>query len=111
MLLAGRPDLPAATCPRRRQMSRSEAKELGDFIDPGQAGLVIVGESQVEDAIKHHVTRAEKQMAKELDVDPKNIGKTLHDRRTALRRRSPSARRHLSTSEMDTACPVRPLIR
>jgi hypothetical protein len=46
MLLAGRPDLPAATCPRRRQMSRSEAKELGDFIDPGQAGLVIVGEEQ-----------------------------------------------------------------
>jgi len=50
-------------------MSRSEAKELGDFIDPGQAGLVIVGESKIEDAIKHAVTRAEKQTAKELDVD------------------------------------------
>jgi hypothetical protein len=57
--------------PQRRQMSRSEAKELGDFIDPGQAGLVIVGESKVEDAIKHAVTRAEKQTTKELDVSPK----------------------------------------
>ena len=58
-------------------MSRSEAKELGDFIDPGQAGLVIVGESKVEDAIKKAVTRAEKQTAQELDVDPKDIDKTL----------------------------------
>ena len=52
-------------------MSRSEAKELGDFIGPGQAGLVIVGESKVEDAIKKAVTRAEKQTAKELDVPPR----------------------------------------
>jgi uncharacterized membrane protein len=58
-------------------MSRSEAKELGDFIDPGQAGLVIVGESKVEDAIKKAVTRAEKQTAKELDVPPKDVDKAL----------------------------------
>jgi len=58
-------------------MSRSQAKQLGDFIDPGQAGLIIVGESKVEDAIKNSVTRAEKQTAQELDVDPKDIDKTL----------------------------------
>jgi uncharacterized membrane protein len=60
-----------------RGMSRSEAKELGDFIDPGQAGLVVVGESKVEEAISKAVTRAEKQTAKELGVDPKDIDKTL----------------------------------
>ena len=60
-------------------MSRSEAKELGDFIDPGQAGLVIVGESKVEDAMKHAVTRAEKQTAQELDVDPKDVDKALQE--------------------------------
>ena len=27
-------------------MSRSQAKQLGDFIDPGQAGLVVVGEAR-----------------------------------------------------------------
>lgn len=59
-------------------MSRSDAKELGDFIDPGQAGLVVVGESKVQQAIKKAVTRAEKQTAKELDVDPKDVDKTLH---------------------------------
>jgi uncharacterized membrane protein len=58
-------------------MSRAEAKQLGDFIDPGQAGLIVVGESKIEEAIKKAVTRAEKQTAQELDVDPKNIDKTL----------------------------------
>jgi len=62
-----------------RGMSRSEVKELGDFIDPGQAGLVIVGESKVEDAIKHAVTRAEKQTAQELDVNPKDVDKALQE--------------------------------
>lgn len=60
-------------------MSRSEAKELGDFIDPGQAGLIVVGESKVEEAIKNAVTGAEKQTAKELDVDPKDLDKALQE--------------------------------
>lgn len=60
-------------------MSRSEAKELGDLIDPGEAGLVVVGENKVQDAIKHAVTRAEKRTAKALDVSPKDIDRTLQD--------------------------------
>src|SRR5215475_4422196 len=32
-------------------MSRASVKELGEFIDPGHAGLVVVGESKVESAI------------------------------------------------------------
>jgi uncharacterized membrane protein len=58
-------------------MSRSRAKELGDFIDPGEAGLVVVGESKIEEAIQQAVTKAEKEMAEELDVSPKDIDKTL----------------------------------
>src|SRR6202046_236639 len=60
-------------------MSRSDAKVLGDFIDPGQAGLVVVGENKVQDAIKHAVARAEKQTAKELAVNPKDIDRTLQE--------------------------------
>jgi hypothetical protein len=70
-------------------MPRSEAKQLGDFIGPGQAGLVTVGESKVEDAIQHDVTRAEKQTAKELDVDPEDVDKAckkLSRRRNRARR-------------------------
>jgi uncharacterized membrane protein len=58
-------------------MSRSDAQQLGDFIDPGQAALVVIGENKVEDAIKKAVTAAEKQTARDLDVDPKDIDKTL----------------------------------
>ena len=29
-------------------MSRARAKELGDFIDPGQAGLIVIGETTID---------------------------------------------------------------
>ena len=60
-------------------MSRSRAKELGDFIDPGEAGLLVVGESKVEAAIQKAVTRAEKRIAHQLNVDPKDVDKTLQE--------------------------------
>lgn len=60
-----------------RGMSRSRAKQLGDFIDPGQAGLIVVGESKVEQAVQQAVTRAEKETAESLDVSPKDIDQTL----------------------------------
>jgi uncharacterized membrane protein len=58
-------------------MSRSRARELGDLIDPGEAGLIVVGDSKLQSAIQKAVTRAEKETAQELDVDPKDIDKTL----------------------------------
>ena len=58
-------------------MSRSQAKDLGDFMDPGEAALIVVGEGKVEDAVKKAVTRAEKETAENLGVDPKDIDKTL----------------------------------
>jgi uncharacterized membrane protein len=60
-------------------MSRSRAKELGDFIDPGQAGLVVVGDTKIESAIQKAVTRAEKETAEELGVKPKDIDKVLQE--------------------------------
>jgi uncharacterized membrane protein len=60
-------------------MSRASVKELGDFIDPGQAGLVIVGESKIQDAIQNAVTGAEKETAEELGVDPKDIDRALKE--------------------------------
>jgi uncharacterized membrane protein len=60
-------------------MSRSRAKELGDFIAPGQAGLVVIGESKIEDAIQDVVTHAEKTTAEELGVDPKDIDRAMRE--------------------------------
>jgi len=57
-----------------REMSRSEARQPGDFTGPGQAGLDAVGGSKVEDAIRHAVTRTEKQTAQGLGADPEDLG-------------------------------------
>jgi uncharacterized membrane protein len=62
-----------------RGMSRSDVKELGDVIDDGQAALVIVGESKVEQAVEKAGLKAEKHVAKELDVSPKDIDEAVQE--------------------------------
>jgi uncharacterized membrane protein len=61
----------------RKGMSRSNVKELGNFIEPGQAGLVVVGESKVKDTIQNAVTRADKETAEELGVSAKDIDRAM----------------------------------
>jgi uncharacterized membrane protein len=65
-------------------MSRSDAKELGDFIDPGEAGLVVVGDSKIAVPLQRAVTRAEKQTSKDLDVSPKDVDKILEQSITEI---------------------------
>ena len=60
-------------------MSRASVKQLGDFIEPGHAGLVVVGEGKVEQAIQNAVSEAEKETAEELGVDPKDIDRALQE--------------------------------
>jgi uncharacterized membrane protein len=60
-------------------MSRSRAKELGEIIEPGQAALVVVGETRLADSIQKAVTKAERESVEELNVDPKDIDRTLHE--------------------------------
>src|SRR3974377_726930 len=67
-----------------RGMSRSDVKELGDVIDAGQAALLVVGESSVEAALQKAGLKAEKQVAKELDVRPKDIDKAVKEAATEL---------------------------
>jgi len=62
-----------------RGMSRADVKEFGDVIDDGQAALVIVGESTVEQAVEKAGLKAEKHVAKELDVSPKDIDKAVRE--------------------------------
>lgn len=60
-------------------ISRSGVKDLGDFIDPGQAALLVVGESKIEQAVQDAVKGAEKEVAEDLGVDPKDIDRALQD--------------------------------
>jgi uncharacterized membrane protein len=60
-----------------RGMSRADVKELGDIIDDGQAALVVVGESKIGQAVQKATLKAEKRIAKDLDVSPKDIDQAV----------------------------------
>jgi uncharacterized membrane protein len=67
-----------------RGMSRADVKELGDVIDQGQAALVVVGESTIEAALQNAGLKAEKQVAKDLDVNPKDIDAAVQEAASEL---------------------------
>jgi uncharacterized membrane protein len=54
-------------------MSRHDLKELGEQLDAGQAGLVVVGVSDMGAKIERAMKKAEKVQAKELKADPADI--------------------------------------
>lgn len=62
-----------------RGMSRADVKELGDIIDDGQAALVVVGESEVQQAVEKAARKAEKRVAKDLNVKPEDIHKAVRE--------------------------------
>jgi uncharacterized membrane protein len=50
-------------------MSRHDLKELGEQLDAGQAGLVVVGVADVESRIEHAMKKAQKIDRKQLKAD------------------------------------------
>ena len=56
-----------------RGISRSDVKELGELIDAGQAALLVVGASNLQDAIDKAALKAEKHIAKQLDVSTDDV--------------------------------------
>jgi uncharacterized membrane protein len=50
-----------------RGISRSDVKELGDLIDAGQAALLVIGASTLEQAIDDAQLKPDKHIAKQLD--------------------------------------------
>jgi uncharacterized membrane protein len=62
-----------------RGLSRSDVKELGELIDDGEAALLIVGASNLEDALDKADLKAEKHIAKELDVNWKDVDNAVQE--------------------------------
>jgi uncharacterized membrane protein len=54
-------------------MSRGDLKELGEFLDAGQAGLVVVAVSDMGAKVERAMKRAEKLQQKELKADTREI--------------------------------------
>jgi len=56
-------------------MSRKDLKELGEQLDEGQAGLIVVGASDMEGKIEDAMKKADKREAKKLKADNAAIEK------------------------------------
>src|SRR5215467_4449002 len=67
-----------------RGMSRADVKEFGEVIDNGTAALVVVGESKIEQAVDKAGLKAEKHIAKELDVKPSDIDAAVRQAATEV---------------------------
>ena|GEM_PF-4397361 len=62
-----------------RGLSRSDVKDLGELIDDGQAALLVVGESTVQQAVEKANLKAEKHIAKELNISTKEITNAVRE--------------------------------
>src|SRR6478672_3584829 len=60
-----------------RGMSRSDVKELGELLDSGEAGLIVIGRSKLEEALERELKRANRRIEKQLKVESKELEKEL----------------------------------
>jgi uncharacterized membrane protein len=58
-------------------MSRSDARELGEELGDGQAALVVIGRSRVQEQLDKALKRAQKSQEREIDADGKALAKEL----------------------------------
>ncbi|MBB2940314.1 putative membrane protein [Actinoplanes lutulentus] len=58
-------------------LSRHDLKELGEYLDEGQAGLVVVAVSDIGAKVEKAMARAEKTAVRELNADPAEVEKDV----------------------------------
>jgi uncharacterized membrane protein len=61
----------------RGGLSRSDLKELAEFLDEGQAALIVIAESRVQEQLEKELARASKMMEKQVDADAKELEREL----------------------------------
>ncbi len=62
-----------------RGMSRSDLKDLGEGLDEGNAALIVVGESKLDELLEKATTRARKVIEKEIDADAEQLKRELKE--------------------------------
>jgi uncharacterized membrane protein len=60
-----------------RGMSRGDLKELGEALDDGDAILIVIGESKIDEQIEKATQHAVKVLAKELDADADELKREI----------------------------------
>jgi uncharacterized membrane protein len=60
-------------------MSRSDLKELGELMDDGESGLVIFGESKLDEFVEKALKRAKKKISKAIKKEDKELDQYLKE--------------------------------
>jgi uncharacterized membrane protein len=62
-----------------RGIPRSDVKELGELIDEGEAALLVVGASTLQEALDKAGLKAAKHVTKQVDVSTKDVDAAMKD--------------------------------
>jgi len=60
-----------------RGMSRGDLKDLGETLDDGQAAIIVIGESKLEEQMEKATKRAKKRLEKQVDVEADELKKEI----------------------------------
>jgi uncharacterized membrane protein len=60
-------------------LSRSDVKALGEFLDEGEAALLVIGKSKLQEVLDRELKRATKSMEKQIKADRKHVEAVLED--------------------------------
>jgi uncharacterized membrane protein len=58
-------------------LSRGDLKDLGEALDDGEAALIVIGESKIEEQIEKATKRARKVLEKQVDADAEEFKREL----------------------------------
>jgi len=58
-------------------MSRGDLKELGEALDEGEAALVVIGESRLEEVLNKELKKAARTYEKQVDADAAELRREL----------------------------------
>lgn len=58
-------------------MSRGDLKDLGETLDEGEAAVIVIGESRVEEQLEKALSRAKKRIEKEVEADAAQVKEAL----------------------------------
>ena len=61
----------------RGGVSRDDLKELGDELEAGNAAVIVLGESKIEEQLEKAVTRANKLIEKQVDADADELRREI----------------------------------
>lgn len=60
-----------------RGLSRHDVKELGELLDSGEAAIIVIGKSKLEETLDRELKRANRRIEKQIKADAKELEKEL----------------------------------